>query len=107
MTALADRFTRPTTPDPGPAMHAQLRLLIQAGNPLISVVTHDEAGATEVVRWAAEQLGVPLFEWAVTTGLVQTLPAADDVGVKAGKPGPALDYVLDNLGRRAVFLFKD
>ena len=71
------------------AMHAQLRLLIQAGNPLVSVVSHDEEGVTEVVRWAAEQLGLPLFEWSVTTGLAQTLPAPGDPGVK---PGKAADY---------------
>ena len=53
-------------------MLAQLKLLIQAGNPLISIVSHDEEGVTEVVHWVAESLGLPLFEWTVTTGMVQT-----------------------------------
>jgi hypothetical protein len=55
-------------------MHAQLQLLIQAGNPLISVVTHDEEGVAEVVRWPVEQLGLPPFEWSTIAGIAQTLP---------------------------------
>jgi len=88
-------------------MHAQLQLLIQAGNPLISVVTHDEEGVAEVVRWSAEQLGLPLFEWSVTTGMAQILPAPGDAGVKPGKAAPALDHVLSNVGGKAVYFLKD
>jgi SpoVK/Ycf46/Vps4 family AAA+-type ATPase len=88
-------------------MYAQLQLLIKAGNPLISVVSHDEEGVTDVVRFSAEQLGLPLFEWSVTTGMRQVLPAMADVGVKPGKAVPALDYVLDNDGKKEVYFLKD
>src|SRR5262249_21681415 len=85
----------------------QLQLLIQAGNPLISVVSHDEEGVTEVVRWSAEQLGLPLFEWSVTTGMAQILPSAGDPGVKPGKPSAALDHILGTLTRKEIYLLKD
>jgi SpoVK/Ycf46/Vps4 family AAA+-type ATPase len=88
-------------------MHAQLQLLIQAGNPLISIVSHDEEGVTEVVRWSAEQLGLPLFEWSVTTGMAQILPSAGDPGVKPGKPNTALDHILGTLTRKEIYLLKD
>jgi len=88
-------------------MHAQLQLLIQAGNPLISVVSHDEEGVTEVVHWAAERLGLPLFEWSITTGMFQKLPSHADIGVKPGKAIPALDYILDNPGKKEIYFLKD
>jgi SpoVK/Ycf46/Vps4 family AAA+-type ATPase len=88
-------------------MHAQLQLLITAGNPLISVVSHDEEGVTEVVQWCAERLGLPLFEWSVTTGMFQKLPAHADIGVKPGKAVPALDYILDNPGKKEIYFLKD
>jgi SpoVK/Ycf46/Vps4 family AAA+-type ATPase len=88
-------------------MHAQLQLLIQAGNPLISVVSHDEEGVTEVVHWSAERLGLPLFEWSVTTGMFQKLPSHADIGVKPGKAIPALDYILDNPGKKEIYFLRD
>jgi SpoVK/Ycf46/Vps4 family AAA+-type ATPase len=88
-------------------MYVQLQLLIKAGNPLISIVSHDEEGVTDVVRFSAEQLGFPLFEWSITTGMRQTRPAGATVGVKSGKVIPALDYILDNDGKREVYFLKD
>lgn len=85
----------------------QLKLLIQAGNPLISVVSHDEEGVTEIVRRAAEQLGLPLFEWTVTSGMVQTLPNKSTTGMKPGKATLALEYILENTGKREIYLLKD
>ncbi|HJZ94275.1 MAG TPA: AAA family ATPase [Gemmataceae bacterium] len=88
-------------------MLAQLQLLIRSGNPLISVVSHDEDGVTDVVRTAVEGLGVPLFEWTLTSGMVRTLPAREDTPVKPGKAVAALDYILDNNDRREVYFLKD
>ena len=88
-------------------MLAQLKLLIQAGNPLISVVSHDEEGVTETVRQAAEELGLPYFEWTVTTGMAQSLPSRADIGVKPGKAVPALEYILDNTGKKEIYFLKD
>jgi SpoVK/Ycf46/Vps4 family AAA+-type ATPase len=88
-------------------MLAQLKLLIQAGNPLISIVSHDEEGVTEGVHWVAESLGLPFFEWTVTTGMMQTMPSRADIGVKPGKANPALDYIVDNNGKREIYFLKD
>jgi SpoVK/Ycf46/Vps4 family AAA+-type ATPase len=88
-------------------MLAHLKLLIQAGNPLISIVSHDEEGVTEIVRNAVEGLGLPLFEWSITTGVKRQLPAVAETGVKPGKASPALEYILDNDGKREVYFLKD
>ena len=88
-------------------MLAQLKLLIQAGNPLISVVSHDEEGVVDVVRNVGDALGLPLFEWTVTTGMSRTRPAPADTGVKPGKATHALEYILDNKGAKEVYFLKD
>lgn len=88
-------------------MHSQLKLLIDAGNPLVSIVSSDEEAVTDIVRQVGEKVGVPLFEWAVTSGLVRTLPSHADTGVKPGKATPALEYILDNNGKKEIYLLKD
>ena len=88
-------------------MLAQLKLLIQAGNPLVSIVSHDEEGVTESVRRVAEALGLPFFEWTVTTGMAQTMPSKADIGVKPGKAQQALEYILDNNGKKEIYFLKD
>jgi SpoVK/Ycf46/Vps4 family AAA+-type ATPase len=88
-------------------MLENLKLLIRSGNTLLSMDTHDEERATELIRQAADQLAQPLFEWSVTTGLVRTRPDPAETGVKPGKANPALDYILDNKGDREVYLMKD
>ena len=85
----------------------QLKLLIRSGYPILSLETHDEDHAVELVRAAADALHRPLFEWTVTTGLRRTRPDAAETGVAPGKPGPALDYTLDNKGEKELYLFKD
>jgi hypothetical protein len=42
-------------------MLEQLKLLIQSGHALVSIETHDEPRATEIVRRAADGLGMPLL----------------------------------------------
>jgi SpoVK/Ycf46/Vps4 family AAA+-type ATPase len=88
-------------------MRAQLELLIEAGNPLISIVTHDEQRATEIVNEAVEHLGLPLLEWSVTKGMERVLPSYGETEIKGGKAAPALDSVLDAKEGREVYLFKD
>lgn len=88
-------------------MHKQLKLLLQAGNPIISLDTHDEERAVAQVRKVADELSCPLFEWSVTTGLCRTLPTAAETGVKAGKISPALEYIFENKGEQEIYLFKD
>lgn len=85
----------------------QLKLLIRSSYPILSVETHDEEEVAAVVRKAADALNRPLFEWSVTTGLQRTRPEPAETGIKAGKPGSALDYALDNKGTKELYLFKD
>ncbi len=88
-------------------MLAQLKLLIKASNPLISVVSHDEECVTAVIQQAAESLGLPLFEWSITTGMVRTQPSQTETGVKPGKASQALEYILDNKGNKEIYFLKD
>lgn len=85
----------------------RLRLLIRSENSIITLDTRDEGQAVDLVRRAAEDMALPLFEWSVTTGLARIKPSSADTGVKPGKAGPALDYVLDNKGDSEIYLFKD
>lgn len=85
----------------------QLRLLIRSENPIIALESRDEEQAIELVRSAADNMALPLFEWSVTSGLKRTRPSAAETGVKPGKAGPALDYVIDNKGETELYLFKD
>ena len=88
-------------------MLEQLQLLIQSRHPILSIETHDELRAAELVRRAGTALSMPVFEWTITTGLIQTQPSRADTDVKPGKAGPALEYVLAHRDQRALYLFKD
>ncbi|MBN2579445.1 MAG: AAA family ATPase [Pirellulales bacterium] len=83
-----------------------LKLLIESGNPVISLETADELRGERVVRAAAEQLGLPLFEWSVTDGLRKMTPQLSQHLVPPNKVVQALTYVKDAKDP-AVFLFKD
>jgi hypothetical protein len=67
-----------------------LKLLLHAGNPVIAIETRDEERAVEIVRQAADDLSMPLFEWSLTTGLSRTRPQSAETGVKPGKASAAL-----------------
>lgn len=88
-------------------MLEQLKLLIRSENPIVSVRTHDEAEATAIVRRAADELSLALYEWSITSGLARTRPTASEAEVPAGKAAPALDYVLEHKGESRIYLFKD
>ena len=89
------------------AMLDQLKLLIRSENPIIALDTRDEAKAVELVRKAADDMALPLFEWTITAGMNRVKPTAAETGVKGGKAGPALDYLIDNKGDPEIYLFKD
>ncbi|QVL29953.1 AAA family ATPase [Telmatocola sphagniphila] len=86
-------------------MLAELKLLITAGNPIITIDTREEERAAQIVRKVAEELCFPLFEWAITRGLQRTIPTVTETGIKPGKAPPALEYILDNKGNREIYLF--
>jgi len=83
-----------------------LRLLIQAGNPIIAMETPDEPRAASLARATAERLALPLLEWTLTAGLREARPQPGRTLVEAGKAAAALAYVKDS-PYAAIYLFKD
>jgi len=83
-----------------------LRVLVQAGNPIISMETPDEPRAIRMVREVANAAKLPLIEWSVTGGLCSTAPEGIRTIVKPGKVEPALAYVRETT-YPVIFLFKD
>lgn len=84
----------------------KLRLLIQAGNPIISIETPDEPRAVRMVRAAAKMLSRPVAEWSITEGLVEAPPEGCARLVEPAKPSAALRYLKEAAGT-VVYLFKD
>jgi len=83
-----------------------LKLLIQAGNPIVSLETPDEPRAVRTVRAVAAEMGLPLLVWSITDGLVQMLPDPGRRLVEPGKVAAALQYVKGAPGE-AIYLLKD
>jgi len=88
-------------------MPDKLRLLIDAGNPLISIHTADEQRALKRVIEVSEKMGRRLLEWSMTTGLRRLEQGEPGSGlVEAGKVSPALTHIRDN-PEHATYVFKD
>ena len=66
-----------------------LKLLIAAGNPIISISTPDEPRAVRAVHDVAQAIGLPVSVWSLTEGLQAS--GIDQVLVEAGKPAAALE----------------
>jgi ATP-dependent 26S proteasome regulatory subunit len=84
----------------------EIRGLVQAGRPLIYLLSHEEGRVAELLNEAANTLfpnPVPLFTWSVTEGMrgPQGLVESGD-----GGPRAALDFVAAYEGA-ALFLLKD
>ena len=65
------REARPKQPN----KHDELRLLVNSRHPVITVETAEEDRVKALLLDVAEELGVPLYEWSVTTGLAKARPA--------------------------------
>ena len=72
-----------------------LRLLIQAGNPIISMETPDESRAIRLVREVAQAAKLPLMEWSVTEGLLTTPPEGAASWSSRRKIAAAIQHVKD------------
>lgn len=83
-----------------------LKLLIQAGNPIISLDTPDEPRAVRMVRSVATEMGLPLAEWSITEGLVQTLPTTGRKLVEPGRVLAALRYLKESADG-GIYVYKD
>jgi AAA+ superfamily predicted ATPase len=59
-----------------PNKHDELRLLVNSRHPIITVETPEEERFEQIVLEVATELGVPLYEWSVTTGLARLHGAA-------------------------------
>jgi SpoVK/Ycf46/Vps4 family AAA+-type ATPase len=84
----------------------EIRGLIQAGRPVVYVLSHEEGRVAEILKEAANTIfpnPVPLFTWTVTEGM-----RGAEGFVQAGDGGPraALDFVAAHEGA-ALFLLKD
>jgi len=51
--------------------HDELRLLVNSRHPIITVETPEEERFEQMLFDVATELGVPLYEWSVTTGLAK------------------------------------
>jgi AAA+ superfamily predicted ATPase len=83
-----------------------LKLLIQSGNPIISMETPDEPRAIHLVHEVAAAMRLPLLEWSATEGMVQCPPEAAKVLVEPGKLPLALRCVKET-SFPVLYLFKD
>jgi ATP-dependent 26S proteasome regulatory subunit len=54
-----------------PNKHDELRLLINSHHPILTVETSEEERLEAMLMDVAMELGVPLYEWSVTTGLAK------------------------------------
>ncbi len=54
-----------------PNKHDELRLLINSRHPIITVETPEEERLEALLLVVGTELGVPLYEWTVTTGLAK------------------------------------
>src|SRR6266851_5004171 len=52
--------------------HDELRLLVNSRHPIITVETPEEERFEQLLFDIATELGVPLYEWSVTTGLAKS-----------------------------------
>jgi len=86
-----------------PDKHDELRLLVNSRHPLITVETPEEERLEQMLLEVATELGVPLYEWSVTTGLVKYRGAAI---YNTDKPEQALANIPLIQGD-AIFLLKD
>ena len=81
----------------------ELALLVNSSYPIICIETWEEARASAILAGAAEDLQVPLYEWAVTTGLARAGGAAI---YNTQEPAQALTSIHTITGD-GLFLLKD
>ena len=85
------------------AKRAELGLLVNSRNPIVTVETSEEARFSTLVECAAEELGIPLYVWSVTTGLGRYGGAAL---YNSDQPEQALTTIASIQGD-GIFLLKD
>lgn len=86
-----------------PNKHDELRLLINSRHPPITVETPEEERLEALLLEVAMELGVPLFEWSVTSGLAK---AHGSPMYNTDNPEQALSNIALIQGD-GIFLLKD
>ena len=88
---------------PEPNKHDELRLLVNSRQPIITVETPEEERFEQMLLQVAVELGVPLYDWSVTTGLAKYRGAEI---YNTEQPEQALANIALIQGD-AIFLLKD
>jgi AAA+ superfamily predicted ATPase len=83
--------------------HDELRLLVNSRQPIITVETPEEGRFEQMLLQVGVELGVPLYEWSVTTGLAKNHGAEI---YNTDQPEQALANIALIQGD-AIFLLKD
>ncbi len=94
----------PAKPDRQATKRDELRLLVNSRHPIIAIETPEELRVEELLTEVASELGVPLFVWSVTTGLVRK--GMPQPIYNTGDPEQALANIA-LIGGDALFLLKD
>jgi ATP-dependent 26S proteasome regulatory subunit len=96
----------PSTGSAGAAWSAKreaLALLVNSRNPIVTVETSEEQRLSALLERVAEELGIPLYVWSVTTGLGRFGGAAL---YNSDQPEQALTTIASIQGD-GIFLLKD
>ncbi|MGE3803408.1 MAG: AAA family ATPase [Gemmataceae bacterium] len=83
----------------------RLSLLVQAGNPIITIESRDEPRVVDLLRAAAVKLARPLFSWSITQGLRRLLPDEEPVQ-SFNTPAELMAHLSTSTGR-AIYLLHD
>ena len=83
------------------------KLLIEAGNPIISMETPDETRAIRLVREVAEANRLPLVQWSVTDGLQMKRRRATKRWSSRGSSPPRWLWVTRQSSYPVLYFFKD
>lgn len=86
----------------------ELALMIRSGHHFVSVDTSDENRAVQIVLAAAAQLMVPVYDWAMTTGLreIELDGSPGRTIIESPKAEKSLEFV-GNRTAEAVYIFRD
>jgi len=92
-------------------MPLQLKLLIQAGHPLISIESTDEIRALSLIHDVARELTRPVLTWSMTAGLMKVREGdgnsrSTEQIVPAGKAQEVLQKLLKH-PQKGIFVFND
>ena len=87
------------------AVH-DLKTLVMSFHPVVAIETSEEERAERVVAAVAEDLGLPVYEWTITRGLIRS-PSVTPEAHRATAEARAMLAHLGTLQVDALFLLKD